>query len=184
MYGSVHETMLHGWQETTAPAGWRAEIVGEQILLAPPRDPDRASIAAGIRHHLRGFTGHDRDVFWCRGLSVPSGDLYVPEVSVSSTHRLAGHLADLWVDAALMLLVVEIPEAGQAEICRSTKRHGYASAGVPLHLLIDRFDEDGPAVTLFSDPVDGHYQHVIRIPFGEKISLPEPFAVDLDTGGF
>jgi hypothetical protein len=55
---------------------------------------------------------------------------------------------------------------------------------VPLYLLIDRFDEDGPAVTLFYDPVDGHYQHVVRIPFGEKVSLPEPFGIDLDTGGF
>jgi Uma2 family endonuclease len=83
-----------------------------------------------------------------------------------------------------MLLVVEIPAADKAEVCRGTKRHGYANAGVPLYLLIDRFDEDGPAVTLFSDPVDGHYQHVVRIPFGEKISLPEPFGIDLDTGGF
>ena len=79
---------------------------------------------------------------------------------------------------------MEITSRGNAETDRKTKRWSYAHAGVPQYLLIDRFDEDGPAVTLFSNPVDGHYQHVTRIPFGEKISLPAPFDLDLDTDGF
>jgi Uma2 family endonuclease len=61
---------------------------------------------------------------------------------------------------------------------------GYAHAPVPLYLLIDRYDEDGPAVTLSSDPLDGHYQRTMRVPFGESVELPEPIGLTLDTSDF
>ena len=118
-------------------------------------------------------------------MSIPlRAKLFIPDFVIVPRDELHGLPDNQPVSADRALLVAEITSFSNAETDRKAKRWSYAHAGVPLYLLIDRFDEDGPAVTLFSDPVDGHYQHVVRIPFGEKISLPEPFAIDLDTGGF
>ncbi|HEX5403500.1 MAG TPA: hypothetical protein VFX16_14490 [Pseudonocardiaceae bacterium] len=53
-----------------------------------------------------------------------------------------------------------------------------------MALTVAGVDEDGPAVSLFSNPVDGHYQHITPITFGEKISLSARFDLDLDTADF
>ncbi|MYV70009.1 Uma2 family endonuclease, partial [Streptomyces sp. SID2131] len=62
---------------------------------------------------------------------------------------------------------------------RIVKRKRYAEYNAPLYLVIDRQEQ---SVTLFSEPgklgytrVDGPH------PFGATITLPEPFALDLDT---
>lgn len=64
------------------------------------------------------------------------------------------------------------------------KLRAYACAPVPLYLLVDRFDEAGPAVTLFSDPVDGHYRESKQVSFGEPIALPAPVELKLETADF
>jgi Uma2 family endonuclease len=118
-------------------------------------------------------------------VSIPlRAKLFIPDLVIVPDAAFDSLSNNEPVPADRALLVVEITSFSNAATDRKTKRWSYAHAGVPLYLLIDRFDEDGPAVTLFSDPVDGHYQHLVRIPFGEKISLPEPFGIDLDTGGF
>lgn len=55
---------------------------------------------------------------------------------------------------------------------------------MPLYLLIDRFAEDGPTVTLHSEPGAGFYRHVHHVPFGEKIALPGPVELTLETAEF
>ncbi|GGX31702.1 Uma2 family endonuclease [Streptomyces chryseus] len=79
---------------------------------------------------------------------------------------------------------MEITSKGNASHDRSAKQKAYAQGDVPLYLLIDRYDEGGPAVTLFSDPRNGMYRTGLRKPFGEPVALPEPFGSELDTAGF
>lgn len=83
-----------------------------------------------------------------------------------------------------MLLGVEITSKSTARHDRSTKKWAYAHGGIPLYLLIDAFDEEGPAVSLFSGPVDGVYGKTIRVPFGKPIKIGSPFDVELDTSKF
>jgi Uma2 family endonuclease len=178
-------TLLTAWQELAVPEGWRAEIVEYGIHLTPPPGNGHNMIAYLVHRALGEVTPDEWGLYQKLGVSIPlRARLFVPALVIVPTAELR-RLPDLEpVSADRALLVAEITSFSNAETDRKTKRRGYAHAGVPLYLLIDRFDEDGPAVTLFSDPVDGHYQHLVRIPFGEKISLPEPFAIDLDTGGF
>ena len=42
----------------------------------------------------------------------------------------------------------------------------------------------GPVVVLHTQPKDGQYQSVVQVPYGEKLTLPPPFDVDLDTSEF
>ena len=50
--------------------------------------------------------------------------------------------------------------------------------------MVDAFDEDGPTVSLFSNPVDGAYHNAVRVSFGQKIALAAPVDVVLDTALF
>ena len=61
---------------------------------------------------------------------------------------------------------------------RVEKPVGYATAGIPLYLLIDR---DNRRVTVFSEPKDGRYQQAPSYPWGTPVDLPEPLGFTLDT---
>ncbi|WP_329157896.1 Uma2 family endonuclease [Streptomyces anulatus] len=82
-------------------------------------------------------------------------------------------------------LVVEITPRGNAREDRTKKYRAYARAGVPMYLLIDRFDTRGPMATLFTEPnEDGTFKHTDAVPFGKPLALPSPFDVQLMTGEF
>ncbi|GAB3579877.1 hypothetical protein GCM10027445_49150 [Amycolatopsis endophytica] len=88
------------------------------------------------------------------------------------------------VPAETAELVVEIVSKGNARTDRVEKLWAYAQAPVPLYLLIDRYADPKPSLTLFSDPVDGHYRRSEQVAFGETIHLPEPFDLKLGTAAF
>ncbi|MCU7823348.1 Uma2 family endonuclease [Kitasatospora sp. DSM 101779] len=104
--------------------------------------------------------------------------LYVPDLAV-----LAVTAGDVPGTADLMI-AVEVASPGTAELVRTEKLRGYAHAPVPLFLQVDRFDGEGPTVTLLSEPDRGRYQRGVRTPFGRPVALPAPFAIDLGTEGF
>ena len=177
--------LLTTWQELELPAGWRAEIVGNGINMTPPPGNGHNLIADLVHRALARVTPDEWGLYQTLGVSIPlRAKLFAPDLVIVPRFELDSLSDNEPVPADRALLVCEITSFGNAKTDRKTMRWGYAHAGVPLYLLIDRFDEDGPAVTLFSDPVGGHYRHVVRVPFGEKISLPEPFGIELDTGGF
>lgn len=67
---------------------------------------------------------------------------------------------------------------------RVAKLHGYATAGIPLHLLIDPHATGEPAVHLYGEPTSGTYRLLWAGKFGETVKLPAPFDLALDTSGF
>ena len=79
-----------------------------------------------------------------------------------------------------VLLVAEVTSRGNAVRDRFTKPRNCALSGVPLYLLIDPVDEP-TAITLFSEPSEDGYRTIDRVVAGEKLRLPEPFGLTLDT---
>ncbi|NUS76241.1 MAG: Uma2 family endonuclease, partial [Streptomyces sp.] len=61
---------------------------------------------------------------------------------------------------------------------RFDKPDGYAAAGIPVYLLIDR---DDCSVVVFNQPEKGRYRHQEKLPFGATVKLPEPVGITLDT---
>lgn len=159
-------------QEIKTPDGWRSEITKETILLWPPPDPHTSQIVARVRGVLADVAGQNWVVREDVEVPIPSRlELFAPDVVVAAT-------------TGRPRLVAEITSQDTVELDRRTKRRGYAHAGVPQYLLVDRFEEGCPSVTLLSEPADGRYRRRHTVPFGEKIHLPEPFDLDLDTSEF
>ncbi|MGJ5754398.1 Uma2 family endonuclease [Streptomyces puniciscabiei] len=85
-----------------------------------------------------------------------------------------------WSEATGVLMAVEITswDSDTARRDRVEKPDGYAAAGIPVYLLIDR---DDCSVVVFNQPEDGRYRHEEKLPFGASVKLPDPVNITLDT---
>lgn len=77
-------------------------------------------------------------------------------------------------------MVVEVTSHGPRALNRDRigKRDGYATAGIPVYLLVDR---EACTVVVFNEPRHGVYQHRVAYPFGATVPLPGPVGITLDT---
>ncbi|WP_046777710.1 Uma2 family endonuclease [Streptomyces yangpuensis] len=158
--------------------GGRAEVV-EGVIDPLSYGWDHERTRDVLRAQLSGAAERLRCVAGSGDLDLPgSPNWYVPDLAVvpESLTRGAGALVP-----GQTLLVAEVASESSAETDRIVKRRRYAEYGAPLYLLVDRLER---SVTLFAEPgslgytkVDGPH------PFGTVVRLPEPFDVDLDTGG-
>lgn len=174
--------LLQTWRELDVPAGWRAEITEAGITMTPPPSNPHNKIADVVHGALRGALPTTLGIYQTLGVAIPTiQHLYIPDICVVPVADVPD---DVNVTGDKLLLAVEITSRRNAAHDRKAKLWGYAHAPVPLYLLIDRYDENGPAVTLFSQPRDSHYQRQTRVPFGDPIDLPDPVNLALDTAGF
>ncbi|MGH3737978.1 MAG: Uma2 family endonuclease [Micromonosporaceae bacterium] len=174
--------LLQTWRELDVPEGWRAEITEDGITMTPPPANYHNSIAHLVDRALQRGLPDEFGVYQTLGVAIPAvSRLYIPDLCVMRVEELHDGTEVL---AEQVLLAVEITSKRNARHDRKIKTWHYAHGPVPLYLLIDRYDENGPAVTLFSEPRDGHYQRQLRVPFGESIDLPAPLGLTLETTGF
>ncbi|WP_441251610.1 Uma2 family endonuclease [Kitasatospora sp. McL0602] len=179
--------LLDTWRGLDVPEGWRAEIEEGQIVLVPPPGKGHNLIAGQVHGALVRCLPAEVGVYQTLGTEIARLEkVYVPDLVVVDTALLEDTDSPdaSPVDASDLLLAVEITSSGNARHDPTKKLWAYAHAPVPLYLLIDRFDEHGPTVTLFSEPVNGAYQKSSRTPFGKPVELPAPFEVELRTEGF
>jgi Uma2 family endonuclease len=84
-----------------------------------------------------------------------------------------------WSDPSGVLMVVEVTPARPGGD-RVEKPDGYAAAGVPVYLLVDR-ERHEPVVR--SNPEKGRYRDVhTTTGLGEEPRLPDPVGIVLETG--
>ncbi|SPF01617.1 Uma2 family endonuclease [Streptomyces sp. MA5143a] len=165
----------------TAPKGWRVELIEGEICVTPPANGEHEEIVSElsgqVRDHDKGlgrYTGIGLDVPGASGTGHVVPDLVIaPKGSFSDSEE--------WHDASPVLLVAEVTSDSTAERDREKKIHGYARAGIPLYLLIDR--EAGEAV-VHSEPSADAYAKSSRCKLGLTVSLPAPLGFELDTAEF
>ncbi|AZQ36146.1 Uma2 family endonuclease [Streptomyces cyaneochromogenes] len=166
-----------------APEGWRVELIEGEICVTPPANGEHAEIVSEVvgqvidrctDRSLRNYTGI--------GLNVPgaSGTSHVlPDLTVAPKGSFQDQ--EEWHDASPVLLVAEVTSNGTADRDRHMKIRGYARAGIPIYLLIDR---DEAEVTVYSEPSGDEYTQNPKYKLGLTVPLPAPFGFELDTAEF
>ncbi|KRV46917.1 restriction endonuclease [Wenjunlia vitaminophila] len=182
-HGPGWEELVGVWERTDGPEGWTVEVVEGIVTMAPPPTNDRGATAQRLQRSLYSVIPGDWGAYQTLGVSVPGRQgLYVPDLVVLPETVVArpGH----HVPASEAELVVEITSPGNAHNDRIAKVHGYAPAGVPLYLLLDPCRSGCPVATLHGEPENGTYRVLSKVEYGERITLPEPFGLAVDTGEF
>jgi Uma2 family endonuclease len=77
-----------------------------------------------------------------------------------------------------VLLAAEVVSPSSRRDDYEVKRAGCAQSEVPLYLIIDPRES---MITLFAGPSSRGYLRSVAVPIGEKLDLPEPFGIILDT---
>ncbi|MFD5767144.1 Uma2 family endonuclease [Streptomyces sp. NPDC127049] len=182
--GQGWDDVVRLWHEMDWPEGCKVEIIEGIITVAPSPANQHNSIAEEIQRRLYRVIPDDLGVYQTQAVAIPArAGMYIPDLLVAPKGALRefdGHS----IPAAEAELVVEITSQSNANHDRIAKAAGYATAGVPLYLLVDRWAPGGPTVTLYGQPTGEVYRVLSAAPFGEEIHLPAPFGLTLDTAEF
>ncbi|MFD8303972.1 Uma2 family endonuclease [Streptomyces sp. NPDC059690] len=179
------QVLLEGFLALDTPEGFRAELIEGEIVVTPPPDGDHEDCIGLIVNQVIRRSRTEMQFSGNKGLKLQSGngcpkDHVIPDGTFAPMRLRLYRGADSWMPCDGVTMVLEVTST-RPTADREAKRRCYARGGIPLYLLVDR---EASSITLFSDPEkDGYREHCTR-PLGKPVSLPEPFAFDLDTADF
>lgn len=160
------------------PAGYRAEIIGGNIVMSPWSKGYYFPVMRALRSQLEAHLPADHVVdsspflFTFPAQERAYGpDVYAVDASAFETEQR--HL-----DGEALSFVAELTSASTREADWTDKTPVYGKAGVPVYLLLDMQEE---TATVFWQPSPEGYVSRLTVPFGEPVRLPAPFDCDLDT---
>ncbi|WP_420034422.1 Uma2 family endonuclease [Streptomyces sp. cg28] len=168
---------------TAAPDGWRVELIEGEIHVTPPANGEREEYVSEVNRQvtlrqrsqeLRNYSGI--------GLNVPGASQtghVIPDLVVAPKGTFDNK--EEWHDPAPVLMVVEVTSDSTAGNDRVKKIRGYARAGIPVYLLIDR---EAGQVTVCASPEGDDYATKSSYKTGLTVPLPAPLGFDLDTAEF
>ncbi|MFF3393636.1 Uma2 family endonuclease [Streptomyces sp. NPDC002669] len=177
------DDLVRIWEETDAPEGCKVEIIEGIVTVSPPPSKDHNTTAELLQRKLYSVIPEDWGIYQTLGVSVPGrAGLYIPDLVVVPRVMATGPGNRIPAEEAR--LVVEITSKANANHDRIGKVRGCAKAGVGLFLLLDPWHSGRPTATLYGEPDGGTYRVLDTVECGEKLTLPEPFGLVLDTGVF
>ncbi|MEU6389818.1 Uma2 family endonuclease [Streptomyces sp. NPDC046939] len=164
-----------------APAGWRVELIEGEIHVTPPANGEHeeyvSEVSGQVRDHHKRY-GRYTGI----GLNVPGASQtghVIPDLVVAPKGTFDNK--EEWHDPSAVLMVVEVTSDSTAGNDRVKKVRGYARAGIPVYLLIDR---EAGQVTVCAAPEGDDYATKAQYKMGLTVPLPEPLGFDLDTAEF
>lgn len=177
------DDLVRIWEETDAPEGRKVEIIEGIVTVSPTPSRDHNATVSMLQRRLYAVIPEDWEIVQTLGAAVPGRQgLYVPDLLVAATEDVVGPGHQILASRAK--LVVEITSRGNANHDRISKVYGYAQAGVPLYLLLDPWHSGRPTATLYGEPEGSTYRVLETVEYGDKLTLPTPFEVVIDTGVF
>ena len=173
------DTMFEWLEKMPIPEGYKTEIVGGHIFMAPQRDA-HWEIILGIVEQLR---------------------VKYPRKRVKSDVRIdyPGHLNGFASDVTLLaegatrngdgrwrcedvVFIAEVISRRTAGNDYGPKKDAYAAAGVPVYLIVDPYTGEWHLHTL---PKDGEYCSNLSLDFGTVVDLTQtPVGIKLTTDEF
>ena len=174
--------LLEGFLTLDPPQGFRAELVEGEIVVAPPPDGDHEKYVSRIVRQVIKHSGTEMDFSENKGLRLVSGDSspadhVIPDGTFAPLESDLFAGAGPWMPCDGVAMVLEVTAANPRRD-REPKRRCYARGRVPLYLLLDR---DASQITLYSLPEKDDYRGRCTRPLGKPLTLPAPFAFELET---
>jgi len=169
------------WERIPSHPGFQVEIIDGSLVVSPRGNLRHARINFHL-HSAFHEIAREKDWLLCHELTIHleiNRDRIEPDLVIMPPDPPT--FGDSEVFGRGVLLVAEVTSKGNAARDRFAKPRNCALSGVPLYLLVDPVEEP-MSVTLFSDPSEDGYQTLDRVTAGDKLWLPEPFAMALDTG--
>ena len=181
----TRKLLLDWFVDLDTPEGLRAELIeGELVVTLVPDGHHEHCISRTARQVYRRSSA-EMEFSASKGLLLPGADGFpkdhvIPDGTFASKKLQLYRGADTWMPGEGVALVLEVTSA-KPQTDRETKRRCYTRGGIPLYLLVDR---EASWTTLFSDPASDDYREIRADAFGKPLTLPDPFAFDLDTSDF
>jgi Uma2 family endonuclease len=179
--------MLRFAIENTVGDRYKVEILGGSIIVSPMARNIHALIVAALVRLLARSLTDEYIVSERLEFVVDKSNSPQPDLAVLPHDALRARMDETTNLPSEALLVVEVTSPSNAMTDRKwgLKYKAYAKGMVPAYLLVDLYADDGPSMTLFTEPNGRRYLAEQTVPFGKKLHLPEPFAdVVIDSSGF
>jgi Uma2 family endonuclease len=166
---------------SAAPETVTLEFINGRIGVKKVADGDHDTIVTWLARRCMQARP-DLDLYQGRGLRVETyrEGRAQPDAVLAPEAHFAGH--GEWADPAGTLMVVEVTsyDSDTDRRDRHEKPAAYGQSGIPLYLLIDR---DSCTVTVHSTPDRnvGGYRDIHTAKFGERVLVPDPIGIELDT---
>ncbi|MFG2624513.1 Uma2 family endonuclease [Streptomyces sp. NPDC048473] len=153
--------------------GYRVEIIGGVITVAPPRDgPHGRALTKIMRPFIAaGLDDGETAVIQGIGLWLPSGreDFVIPDLAILDADLDEHLIENNCYDPAVFRLVLEVTSSNYKNDLRN-KVAAYAEAKIPVYVIVDR--RHG-RVHVLTEPMGGGYDsHEVYAP-GQTVTLPD-----------
>ncbi|MEU1307532.1 Uma2 family endonuclease [Streptomyces cinnamoneus] len=161
-----------------APETVWLEFIDGRLEVKPPHDGNHGETLM----HLTMRCMEQRPGLWpypLRGLKTEAGrqGRVRPDGVLAPVEHFVGH--GEWSDPDGVLMTVEITPRGPGGDLSGLrrKRDGYAAAGIPVHVRVDR----GKLRVVYSMPKGGEYRMRRSWDMGDAVEIPAPVGITLDT---
>ncbi|MFI9200472.1 Uma2 family endonuclease [Streptomyces sp. NPDC053048] len=164
------------------PLGYRAEIIGGNIVMSPWSKGRYLSILRSLHNQLTGHTPPGHSAMTTPNLFVfPQQERgYGPDLHVADDEAV--DLDTILLPGSALSLVAEQTSTSTRGTDLTDKVNVYGKGEVPVYVLIDM--QKG-MVTVYHDPTpDEGYRAHTQVKFGDKVHIPVPFDFELDTAGW
>ncbi|MGW1718054.1 Uma2 family endonuclease [Streptomyces sp. NPDC002156] len=163
--------------------GYRVEIIGGQILMAPSPEASHALVLTGLVLPFAAAGLHCDETKVVQNVSIwlpdGPGGFATPDLCVVDADIHDHHIERNCYASAAFRLVLEVTSSHWRTDLQ-TKSDAYADADVPVYVVVDREHE---RLHVLTDPKDDTYTtHRIHAP-GEIVNLPDSIGatVSLDV---
>ncbi|BFV55878.1 Uma2 family endonuclease [Kitasatospora sp. CMC57] len=153
--------------------GHRVEIIGGQITVTPPADASHGRSLTNVMIPLlaAGLQSDETDVLQAVGSWLPDGpsDYAIPDLAVVDADVEDHRVEFNCYDPAVFRLLLEVTSSNY-NLDLKLKPGAYATAGVPVYVILDR---KAQKVRVLTDPSGGEYRvHAVHHR-GQSFTLPQ-----------
>jgi len=171
-----HLLTLAEWDALPQDTSRSYELVEGVLLVVPRPAPLHQRAMWKLCHQIENQLPDELTVLPDVEVLVQAGEpptVRAPDVMITRADRAAANPSRL--EAADVLVAVEIISPGTGTTDRVTKMYEYANAGIPHYWLVDL---DKPVSIIAYVLVDGDYEQVAGDTAG-TVTLPDPLRITL-----